>query len=275
MHVAPSAPARISSLVSRWRRLNASRWSTATTLRLCSVALGLAAWEVAGQIGDTIAVPPLSSVIAAWFTLLNDGSLIRELLVSLQALSVGFLLAVLVGLGLGLAIGTLPDLDHLLEPYVSALLALPSVAYIPLIMLWLGFGLEARIAIVFEFAVLVIAINTRAGVLAVDRSLMEMGRSFGMTRQQLFTSIVLRAASPTIFAGLRIGIGRAVKGMVTAELLLVLVGLGGMIRYLGSSFRVDFLLAVVVTIVVVAMFMTAVLQSIDRRLNAWAVAVRP
>jgi NitT/TauT family transport system permease protein len=214
-------------------------------------------------------------VIAAWFTLLNDGSLIRELLVSLQALSVGFLLAVLVGLGLGLAIGTLPDLDHLLEPYVSALLALPSVAYIPLIMLWLGFGLEARIAIVFEFAVLVIAINTRAGVLAVDRSLMEMGRSFGMTRQQLFTSIVLRAASPTIFAGLRIGIGRAVKGMVTAELLLVLVGLGGMIRYLGSSFRVDFLLAVVVTIVVVAMFMTAVLQSIDRRLNAWAVAVRP
>ena len=123
--------------------------------------------------------------------------------------------------------------------------------------------------LVFLFAIFVIIINTMTGVKQVDAVLMEMARSFGAREREIFFKIMLPAALPAIMAGLRLGMGRAVKGMVTAEMLLTLTGIGAMIMQYGSSFATDSLFAVILTILMVALVAMKAVQWIDRRLTGW------
>jgi NitT/TauT family transport system permease protein len=134
-------------------------------------------------------------------------------------------------------------------------------------------GVESRIAVVFLFAVFVIVINTMTGVKQVDNVLVEMARSFGAKEREVFFKIMLPAALPAIMAGIRLGMGRAVKGMVTAEMLLTLTGVGGMIMQYGSSFATDALFAVILTILIVAMITMRLVQTVDHRLTSWKVEV--
>jgi ABC-type nitrate/sulfonate/bicarbonate transport system permease component len=129
--------------------------------------------------------------------------------------------------------------------------------------------MESRIAVVFLFAIFVIIINTMTGVKQVDTVLLEMARSFGAREREIFFKIMLPAALPAIMAGLRLGMGRAVKGMVTAEMLLTLTGIGAMIMQYGSSFATDSLFAVILTILLVALLAMKAVQWIDRRLTGW------
>jgi ABC-type nitrate/sulfonate/bicarbonate transport system permease component len=123
--------------------------------------------------------------------------------------------------------------------------------------------------VVFLFAIFVIIINTMTGVKQVDTVLLEMARSFGAREREIFFKIMLPAALPAIMAGLRLGMGRAVKGMVTAEMLLTLTGIGAMIMQYGSSFATDSLFAVILTILLVALLAMKAVQWIDRRLTGW------
>jgi NitT/TauT family transport system permease protein len=129
--------------------------------------------------------------------------------------------------------------------------------------------MESRIAVVFLFAVFVIIINTMTGVKQVDGVLVEMARSFGAKEREIFFKIILPAALPAIMAGLRLGIGRAVKGMVTAEMLLTLTGIGAMVMQYGSAFATDSLFAVILTILLVALVTMKGVQWLDRRLTGW------
>jgi NitT/TauT family transport system permease protein len=233
-----------------------------------SVGLGLVAWELYARNTETF-VPPFTDVIVAWVRMMGSGELFAALAVSSQAFVLGLGLAVIVAVALGLILGLSDTIDHAAAPFVSALVALPSVAYIPIIMLWIGFGLEGRIAVVFEFCVLVMALNFRAGVRSVDPDLLEMARAFRLTRWQTFRSVLIPGSMTGIMAGLRLGLGRAIKGTVTAEVLLVLVGLGGLVKHYGNTFRIDSLLAVVGTIVLIALVLTSLLMRLDRRVNRW------
>ena len=233
-----------------------------------SLLVGAAFWELYTRTTDTF-LPPLTDVGSAWLKLAGSGELLKALGVSTQAFVIGFGAAILVALALGLLLGLNEEVDDAAAPFLSALVALPSVAYVPLIMIWLGFGLVGRIAIVFEFTVLVMTLNIRAGVRGVDPGLVEMARSFSLGRRKTLRSIVIPAALPGIMAGLRLGLGRAIKGTVTAEVFLVLTGLGNLVVTYGNTFRLDSLLAVVATIVVIALVLTAVLLQVDRRLNRW------
>ena len=145
----------------------------------------------------------------------------------------------------------------------------PTTAFVPVLILWFGLGMESRIAVVFLFAIFVIIINTMTGVKQVDTVLMEMARSFCAREREIFFKIMLPAALPAIMAGLRLGMGRAVKGMVTAEMLLTLTGIGAMIMQYGSSFATDSLFAVILTILMVALVAMKAVQWIDRRLTGW------
>ena len=144
-----------------------------------------------------------------------------------------------------------------------------TTAFVPVLILWFGLGVESRIAVVFLFAVFVIIINTMTGVKQVDTVLIEMARSFGAREREVFFKIILPAALPAIMAGLRLGIGRAVKGMVTAEMLLTLTGIGAMIMQYGSSFATDSLFAVILTILLIALLTMRAVQWLDRRLTGW------
>ena len=231
--------------------------------------LSLAAlWEIAGRLMNSTLIPPLSQISAAWWKLLISGKLLANLTMSLSTLAIGFFLAVVFGVVVGLLMGRFRAVEHFLDLYVNALMSAPTTAFVPVLILWFGLGVESRIAVVFLFTVFVIIINTMTGVKQVDSVLVEMARSFGACEREVF-KIILPAALPAIMAGLRLGAGRAVKGMVTGEMLLTLTGIGAMIMQYGSSFATDSLFAVILTVLVIALCTMRAVQWLDRRLTGW------
>ena len=226
-------------------------------------------WEVSGRIMDSTLIPPLSHIGMAWWKLLSSGKLLSNISLSLTTLTIGFVLAVLCGVILGLLMGRFRAVEHFLDLYVNALMSAPTTAFVPVLILWFGLGIESRIAVVFLFAVFVIIINTMTGVKQVDGVLVEMARSFGAKEREIFFKIMLPAALPAIMAGVRLGMGRAVKGMVTGEMLLTLTGIGAMIMQYGSAFATDSLFAVILTILVLAMVTMKAVQWVDRRVTGW------
>ena len=226
-------------------------------------------WEVTGRLMDSTLIPPLSRIGAAWWKLLASGKLAANLTLSLTTLAAGFFLAVAIGIIIGLLMGRFRAVEHFLDLYVNVLMSAPTTAFVPVLIMWFGLGVESRIAVVFLFAVFVIIINTMTGVKQVDSVLVEMARSFGAKEKEIFFKIILPAAMPAIMAGVRLGMGRAVKGMVTAEMLLTLTGIGAMIMQYGSSFATDSLFAVILTILIIAMITMQAVQWLDRRLTGW------
>jgi NitT/TauT family transport system permease protein len=230
-------------------------------------------WELAGRTLNSALIPPLSQIGAAWWKLLSSGKLLSNLTMSLTTLAAGFVLAVLIGIVVGVLMGRFRAVEHFLDLYVNALMSAPTTAFVPVLILWFGLGVQSRIAVVFLFAVFVIIINTMTGVKQVDRVFVEMARSFGAREREVFFKIILPAAMPAIMAGVRLGMGRAVKGMVTAEMLLTLTGIGAMIMQYGSSFATDSLFAVILTILMVAMITMKLVQWVDQRLTGWKVEI--
>jgi len=226
-------------------------------------------WEVAGRSVNSALIPPLSQIGAAWWKMLASGKLLSNLTMSLTTLAAGFFLAVLLGIVVGVLMGRFRAVEHFLDLYVNSLMSAPATAFVPVLILWFGLGVQSRIAVVFLFAVFVIIINTMTGVKQVDSILLEMARSFGAKEREIFFKIILPASMPAIMAGVRLGMGRAVKGMVTAEMLLTLTGIGAMIMQYGSAFATDSLFAVILTILIIAMIATKLVQWVDRRLTGW------
>jgi len=238
-------------------------------LRLLSLCTLIATWEIAGRTGNARLLPPVSKVMSAWLDLLLTGQLFQALGVSLQALTLGFILSVLFGVPLGLLMGRYRRLEAFLDIYMTALLTVPMISFIPFLVIAFGLGLQSRIWIVFLFAFVIIAINTTAGVRNVDPTLTEMAKSFGAKESELFVKIILPAALPMIMAGIRLGMGRAVLGMVTSEMILAVVGFGAMLMTFGASFNSPALFATLLTIVLLAVALLALIQYLDRRLTPW------
>ena len=239
------------------------------TLRLLSVITLALLWEIAGRTGNTRLLPPFSIVVVAWFELLVSGQLFRALSISLQAMALGYVLSVLFGVPLGLLMGRYRRLESFLDIYMTALLTVPMISFIPFLVIAFGLGLHSRVWIVFLFAFVIIAINTTAGVRNVDATLTEMARSFGARERDLFLKVIVPAALPMIMAGLRLGMGRAVLGMVTSELILAVVGFGAMLMTFSASYNSPALFATILTIVLLAVTLLAFIQYLDRRLMPW------
>ena len=239
------------------------------TLRFLSIVTLALFWELAGRTGNARLLPPLSVVAAAWFDLLVSGQLFQALAISLQALAIGFGLSVLLGVPLGLLMGRYRRLNEFLEIYMAALLTVPMISFIPFLVIAFGLGLHSRVWIVFLFAFAYIAINTTAGVRNVESTYTEMARSFGARERDLFLKVIFPAALPMIMAGIRLGMGRAVLGMVTSEMILAVVGFGAMLMTFGASFNSPALFATILTIVLLAVALLALIQYLDRRLIPW------
>ena len=231
-----------------------------------------AIWEVAGRTGNAHLLPPLSKVMTVWAELLISGQLFQAIAVSFQALALGFSISVVFGIPLGLLMGRYRRLESFLDVYMTALLAVPMISFIPFLVIAFGLGLQSRVWIVFLFAFVIIVINTTAGVRSVDPTLTEMARSFGARESELFLKIIVPAAMPMIMAGIRLGMGRAVLGMVTGEMILSVVGFGAMLMTFSASFNSSALFATILTIVLLAVALLALIQHLDRRLMPWRAA---
>lgn len=239
------------------------------SLRILSLLTLAFFWEVVGRTKNAYLFPPLSKILRAWVELLLSGELLRAVVVSFQALALGFFLSVIIGVPLGLLMGRYRKLENFLDLYMTALLSLPMISVIPLLVIAFGLGLHSRVWIVFLFAFVIIAINTAAGVRNVEPILMEMARSFGARERELFVKVILPAALPMIMAGLRLGMGRAVVGMITSEMVLAVVGFGAMLMSFGASYETPALFATILTIILLAVAVLAFIQSLDRRLTPW------
>lgn len=238
-------------------------------VQIAAVVLFLAGWEIIGRSVSRLILAPPSAVAVALVGMLASGELVGALGESLIVLFAGFGFALVIGIVLGLLMGWYRDLADVLNPFVSAIYVVPIASLVPLLVLWLGIGMRPRILTVTLFSVFEIMIATYVGVREIDQRLIEMARSFGASQRQQFAKVVFFDALPVIFAGLRIGISRAVQGMVTAELLFAVTGLGGLAMTYSANYRLDKMLVVIAVVSLIGMLLVAVVQYIERKLAPW------
>lgn len=238
-------------------------------IQAVAIIVVLIAWELAGrQLGVFILAPP-SSLVAAFSEMMGTGELQKALMDSIVGLVLGFGFAAFFGVAIGFLMGTYRSVATIMDPFVSALYVVPIAALVPLIIVWTGIGLTPRVLTVTLFAVFEILIATYTGVRGVNQRLIDMARSFGANQRQLFRHVVFFGALPVIFAGLRIGAGRAIKGMVIAELLFAVTGLGGLVLTHSHYYRTDKVLVVVVVISLLGVIFVSLVQLAERKLAPW------
>jgi NitT/TauT family transport system permease protein len=239
-------------------------------LQLVSVAALLGGWWVLSTQTTPLTLPGPFPVIIALVRLFFSWEFWLSLLISLQSLALGYAVAVVIGLVAGVGFGLLSRRSGaVFDAYLIIGLAVPITGLIPVVVMILGIGLAARVMVVVLFAVFQIAINVVTGVRESDRSLVEMAHSFGASRSVVFWRIILPDAVPSIMAGMRLGLGRAIVGMVTSELILLSVGVGRMVIKFSSSFQTANLLAYLALIVAFGVFLMAAVQRLERRLTRW------
>ncbi|HEV7956470.1 MAG: hypothetical protein JWL94_1879 [Microbacteriaceae bacterium] len=226
-------------------------------------------WEVVGRNVGTFFLAPPSSLWSAFLEMLSTGALVAALLDSLSSLLAGFAIAAVFGISVGFMMGWYRPVGRTLNPFVSAAYVIPIAALVPVFIIWFGLGFEARTITVVLFCVFEILISTATGVQNVDTKLTEAARAFGANRWQLFTRVVSFASMPYIFAGLRMGISRAVKGMVIAELLFAVTGLGGLISSAANYYRTDQVFVGVITIALLGVALSGLVQVAERALLPW------
>jgi len=227
-------------------------------------------WNLASDhVSRNIVPSPLATLEAA-IRLWVDGRLPMAIGTSLATYLGGFLLAIAFALPLGIIMGAFGLLGRTIEIYVYALAATPRVAFIPLIILILGLGVEAKLFVVFLGAVMPIIINTYTGVRQADPDLVEMARSVGASRRRIFTAIVLPGAVPYILAGLRIGATIGLINTVVAELYTAVTGLGGLLALYGNTFRMAEYFVIVLTLATIGVVVTAILRLLELRLTRWS-----
>ncbi len=246
-----------------------SYWSRERLLRFGSYLFALVAWEITGRLVGPLFLAGPSQVVVSLVEVTASGELPLALVVSLQAFAVGFALAMVAAVPLGMLMGRFESVERFFEPYISAFFVTPVSALIPMIIIWFGIGIEARVFVVFSFCFFDIVINTFTGVRDVSYELVEPVRSLGATQKQIFLKVVLPAAAPFVMTGIRLGLGRAIRGMIIAELLLATTGLGGMIVTYSAVFRTDVIFAVLIVIIMLGVSSVRLIKAIENRLFPW------
>lgn len=238
-------------------------------LRLTTLAIVAAIWQWYAVAVGGLLIPTFDGTVVAFFGLLADPEFWEAVWVSNQAMLLGFGITIVAGIPLGLIMGRYRAAEAFTDFYINILLVTPMAAIIPLIIMAIGFGLEARVLLVVLFALPMVIVNCRAGVRQVDPTLIEMSQSFGATERKIWWRILLPGSMPAVMTGIRIGLSRSLTAMVVIELLLVAVGLGGLIINYRGSFNAEALYAVVVFVILEALFLIQIARWLERRLVPW------
>jgi len=241
-------------------------------IRLVSLAIALLLWEVAAWNVDPVLFTSPTKVAVAGYKMVLSGELWTYLWPSLVVLAIGFALAVVAGIGIGLLLARFWVLDVALNVYITFLYSIPSVALVPLIVLWAGFETTAKVIILFLFAFFPMVINTYQGVKSVDPKLIEVGRAFRCSEGQLWANIVIPASLPFIVTGLRLALGRGLIGMVLADLYTAISGIGYLIVRTASTYQVDKMFVPIVTLGLLGVTLTALLRVAEKYVAPWTAA---
>ena len=238
-------------------------------IRMVSLAIVLSIWQVFGANIDPVLFTTPSKIFLAAVTMIGSGELWTYLSPSLVVLGIAMAFAVVFGIAIGLLLARFWFLDVALGAYITFLYSIPSVALVPLIVLWAGFEMTAKVIVLFLFAFFPMVINTYQGVKNVDPKLLEVGRAFRCSERQLWANIVLPAALPFIVTGLRLAVGRGLIGMVLADLYTAISGIGYLIVRTASTYQVDKMFVPIVTLGLLGVSLTALLRLCETYVAPW------
>lgn len=242
-------------------------------LGIASFAAILLAWESAVRLGwvNPFFVSQPSAVAATLSRTAASGELGHNLAVSLREFAIGYGLSVVVGILAGALAGRFRTMEYGLDPFLWFLYSAPLIAFYPIFVLWFGLGVPTVIALAFLLSFPQIAASTLHGFQNVNPGLIRAARSFGATEKDLLWKVALPASVPTVIAGLRLGIGRALMGVVVGELFGSTAGLGYSISYYGGLLKTTDLIASLVVIVVLGVLCTQALSALEARFDSWRV----
>ncbi|MEM1431835.1 MAG: ABC transporter permease subunit [Pseudomonadota bacterium] len=226
-------------------------------------------WEIVGQYELLLLFPPFSEVILALPQVLGTASFLEAGRITLVSYLTGLGLAIVVGVALGLFMGLVKRADQVVNMWVNIFLSAPLSALVPVIMILFGMGVPTVIVTVFMFAVWIIALDTRAGVLHTSPSLMEMATSFGASRWQRLR-IILLSALPEILAGIRLGVIRGVKGVVIGQLLVSIIGVGALFSLYSQNFLMTHFWALILILFFFALGLAELVDRLEARVEYYA-----
>lgn len=255
------------SLMRSWRSL--SEFRRGVILRVLSMAITLGVWEWYGRGVSPILMSYPTAILAAVPRMLASGELPVAFWYSLQSVLIGVALAIVTGVLLGLLTGRYRTMHYLTDVQLTALYSTPHVALLPLLMLWFGIGSGAEIALIYLSGFFPIVINTHSGVRNISHGLVEVALAEGASERQVFTKIVLPAALPFIMTGIRLAMGRSVVGMVVAEMMATVGGLGASIQRYTVAFVTDKLFVVIIALALMGVGLTELARFLERRLTSW------
>jgi len=241
-----------------------------------SVSIFLILWELVGNTFQLINPMFMSAPSLIWkaaVEMFSSGEIYNDLYVSGIELAGGYLLSAVIAVPFGIAIGWYKKVAYIFDPFVNAMNATPRVALLPLVIIWLGIGILSKVGIIFLGAVFPILINARDGVKTTPSNLLTAARSFGASEWMLFKTVVLPSTVPFILTGLRLGLGRAIVGVMVGELYAATAGIGFMITVAGATFQTDKVFVGVLIFALTGMIGTEFITRIERRFNRWRPAV--
>jgi NitT/TauT family transport system permease protein len=254
----------------RLRRARTRRRVTMWTVRIASFAVLLGVWQWYGSSVNPILFAPPTKIAHAFVTLAGDGTLGRALVQSLTVFGLGLGAAIVVAIPLALVWARYQVVDWAIQGYVNALYATPLVALVPLLILWFGFGVKAKVIIIFSFALFPLLINTYQGARSVDRGLVEVAESFGCSELKTWRHVILPSAVPFIAAGLNLAVGRALVGMIIAEFYTSASGLGYLVLSAGNTFQTAKMFVPILVVMTLGVVLLGVTRTLKRRVSPWS-----
>jgi NitT/TauT family transport system permease protein len=248
------------------RRQQLAAWS----VRVGSFAILLGVWQWYGSSVNPILFAPPTKIAHAFRQLVADGTLGHAVAQSLTVFGLGLGFAIVVGIPLALVWARYRIVDWAIQGYVNALYATPLVALVPLLILWFGFGVEAKVIIIFLFAIFPLLINTYQGARTVERGLLEVATSFGCGEFATWRHVVLPSAVPFIAAGLNLAVGRALVGMIIAEFYTSASGLGYLVLTAGNTFQTAKMFVPILCVMGLGVVLLGLTRTLKRRVSPWS-----
>jgi len=237
-----------------------------------SLVIWFIVWELIGQARLSTIIPPFSRVVAAGITIVPTEKFSAAASISLRSFAIGMALALAIGIPFGVLMARVESLGRILGMWVNIFVSAPISALVPILMAVVGIGETTVVVTVFLFAVFVIILDTRVGVKQADRSLVEMARSFGARRDQLYTKVLILSALPEILAGLRLGAIRGVKGVVIGQLLVAIIGVGELFELYSQYFLMEEFWALVIIVFMFALAVSEAIAFLEKRVEYYASA---
>ena len=243
-------------------------------VRAIAVVVFFVTWEFTARDMNPLLMTYPTAVFEAAWTILASGELIEAFVQSMTVFVIGMSISIVGGIIIGVMIGQWWFFEYTLDPFINALYAVPRIALVPLIMLWVGLQDTGKITILVSIAIFPVIINTYSGIKDVRGSLLEIGRAFGASETQIFFRITLPAAVPFVMTGIRLAVGLGIIGMIVAEFFTAINGLGGLIINYANVFQTAKVFVPIIALGLMGVGLTELVQYVERRLSRWRILER-